>query len=70
MRPVDLEWHLSTLHVLSTHLEMKPPPPAFKLQNANTGRRVVSGTSPPPTHARAPTWLCRPFAAAAATARS
>lgn len=45
MRPVDLEWHLSTLNVLSTHLETKPPPPAFKLQNANAGRRVVSSSS-------------------------
>ena len=30
-RPADLEWYLSKLNVVKTHMEEPPPPPQFKI---------------------------------------
>ena len=30
-RPAYLEWHLSNLNVVETHMEEPPPPPQFKI---------------------------------------
>ena len=38
-----LELSAAAARELSIQPPTKPPPPTFKLQNANTGRRVVTG---------------------------